>query len=120
MDSIKKAVHVSSWWIVTMAKGTRRPKRYMPVSMKFNFVPCHETKNIRPERNVPIRARFKFCMHCLRKVNANYGSAEAALYDTGYYIDDKASVLCHLSYGGKKTCEPVCWINAHHLVKIVE
>ncbi|RAK86059.1 hypothetical protein BO79DRAFT_257565 [Aspergillus costaricaensis CBS 115574] len=193
-----------------MAKGTRRPKLYMPVSMKFNScIHClrHVINNYRPAQRVPFgigcqmdaRASFyvasapriisyanqlsnkedfpdynqnslvfllqsTFLKHILdtdflnerstasadgfqfhatrRRTSAlsamfpsehDTGSvctifdmsiptmtAEAALYKTGYYIDNKASVLCHSSYGGKKTCEPVCWINAHHLVKIVE
>ncbi|PYH71718.1 uncharacterized protein BO88DRAFT_451400 [Aspergillus vadensis CBS 113365] len=197
MDSIKKAVHVSIYWIVTMAKGSRPPKRHMPVSMKFNScIHClrHAINNYKSAQGVPFDigcqmdaqlgdendlfsytthprvlllgsiffvyvpdtkvsldqwstasvdgstsiaryeepppsakcfhpGRYKFFMHCLRRVNANYGSAEAALYDTGYYLNDGASVLCQFCYGGKGTCDPIVPGmpgNVHDLADIIK
>ncbi|BCR93790.1 uncharacterized protein AKAW2_10836A [Aspergillus luchuensis] len=77
----------------------------------------------RPKRDVPIKARYNFCMHCLRHVNNNFDPKEDTAYNISCLLDTRVFILCYFCADGNKTCDPpVTGLlgNARDLVEIIK
>lgn len=61
----------------------------------------------RPKRDVPIKARYNFCIHCLRHVNNNFDPKEDTVYNISCLLNARASIICRFCADGNKTCDPV-------------
>lgn len=64
----------------------------------------------RPKRDVPIKARYNFCMHCLRHVNNNFDPKEDTAYNISCLLDTRVFILCYFCADGNKTCDPVGFV----------
>lgn len=67
-------------------------------------------RNHRPKRDVPIKARYNFCMHCLRHVNNTFDFNEGAVYDISCLLNIQASILYQFCAERNKTYDLVGFI----------